>query len=75
MGQVMVASSLMDVGLLVIAFLLLWLALRMLDIVTGFDFRRWIKEGSGDDVHDLALAVYLGARLVGVCILVGLGIS
>lgn len=75
MGQVVLLSTLTDIALLVIAFLLLWLALRFLDVITGFDFRRWINEGSATDAHDIALAVYLGARLVGICLLVGLGIS
>jgi hypothetical protein len=67
------------------ALVLLWLVLRALDRAVGFSFRSWIGRVSGADTEagadgeerasngePMALAVYLGARFVGACILFGL---
>ena len=75
MTQVMFTSTLLDVVMLVIAFLAVWLMLRFLDHVTGFDFRTWLQEGKCSHGHNTAIAIYLAGRLVGVCLLVGLGLS
>ena len=49
------------------AFLLAWVCLRLLDIVGGHPFSRWLSEAT----HE-ARATYYGYRILAICILFGL---
>ncbi len=49
-----------------------WLVLRFLDWLSQFKFREWLHAAAQDDPY---LAVYLGLRFLGACILIGLLLS
>lgn len=68
MGQVIITSSLLTLVMSLIAVFLVWGCLRVLDILTGFDFRKWVQ----GDKNDIAVAIYLGSRFIGACLLVGM---
>jgi len=77
-----VASFVLTVIRAATALGLLWLLLRVADRVVGFSFRDWMTRVSGQgedarargdgDENPMAVAVYLGARFVGACLLFGL---
>jgi len=76
------ASFLLTMLRAVVALVLLWCLLRLVDRAVGFDFGQWLIGTSGsshdEDVektgneNQTAVAMYLGARFVGACILFGL---
>lgn len=68
MGQVIITSSLLTLVMAIVAVFMTWGCLRVLDILTGFDFRSWVQS----DKNDIAVAIYLGARFIGACLLVGM---
>jgi len=69
MNDVILTSAMLKLGMAVVAIFFTWGSLRILDVLLSFDFRRWLNAECNDD---LAVALYLGARFVGACILVGL---
>lgn len=70
MQEVILTSSLLTLVMAMIAGALLWVALRFLDYLVGFNFGDWINRAKR--ANHIAVAVYLGARFVGACLLVGL---
>ena len=76
------ASFVLTVMRAVVALALLWGLLRVFDRSLGFSFNNWLTRvsggnGGGDEKHEegensKAVAMYLGARFVGACILFGL---
>ena len=49
------------------AFVIARLALRNLDKASGFDFKHWIN-----NTDENSKSIYLGSRIIAVCILFGL---
>ena len=76
------ASFVLTVVRAVVALVLLWSLLRVIDRSLGFSFSNWLtrvsgRGGGGDENNEeagnpKAVAMYLGARFVGACILFGL---
>ena len=75
------ASFFLTVVRAVVALVLLWALLRVFDRSLGFSFNNWLTKVSGETGGDdgseegenpKAVAMYLGARFVGACILFGL---
>jgi hypothetical protein len=77
------ASFVLTVLRAVVALALLWGLLRVFDRSLGFSFSNWLTRVSGgngggdeknnnEDENPRAVAMYLGARFVGACILFGL---
>jgi hypothetical protein len=76
------ASFVLTVVRAVVALVLLWALLRVIDRSLGFSFSNWLtrvsgESGGGDEKNEeaenpKAVAMYLGARFVGACILFGL---
>lgn len=69
----MVESTVIITGFLLkllgalIAFVISRIALANLDKAVGFDFKEWIKNAS-----DQAVGIYLGARIIAICLLFAL---
>lgn len=72
MQQAMQSSVIMSLTMTGIGVMLVWCCLRYLDWLAGFDFRRWVTAAREDDPY---FAVYLGLRVLGFCLLVGLLLS
>lgn len=68
--EVLIASMSSNLLSLIIGFMLIWLALRGLDKLSGIDFKKKVGELDGT-----ALSIYLGARIIAFAIFVGLGVS
>lgn len=68
MNTVMLTSGVYQLVMAIIAILMVWLLLRLLDVALGFRFRDWLQENQ----NDTAIGIYLGLRFLGACILVGL---
>ena len=54
-----------------VAFFCAWAVLRLLDLATGFDFKRWVS----DEKNGHAVGVYLGCRILAVCFLFAIAIT
>lgn len=75
-----VASFLLTIVRAVVALGLLWTLLRFFDRAVSFRFGSWLESVSGVDEdgkqvsegNPTAVALYLGARFVGACLLFGL---
>lgn len=73
MNEVMLASGLMTLFYALFALVTAWGVLRILDRLTGVNFREVLNEVI---THDpMASASYFGLRFFGVCVLIGLTIS
>jgi cytochrome c oxidase assembly factor CtaG len=68
--ELLVASISSNLLMLIVGFLVMWGVLRLLDKSLGLDFAKRIG-----GMNDVALAIYLGARIVAFAIFVGMGIS
>ena len=68
MNQVMLTSGIYQLVMAVLAIIIVWFLLRLLDVSLGFRFRTWLQENN----NDTAVGIYLGLRFLGACILVGL---
>ena len=68
MNQVMLTSGIYQLVMAVMAIIIVWFLLRLLDVSLGFRFRTWLQENN----NDTAVGIYLGLRFLGACILVGL---
>ncbi|MBR9780847.1 MAG: hypothetical protein GYB52_20795 [Rhodospirillales bacterium] len=64
------ASSVVQLVLALIAFVIVRWVLKWLDRIIDFDFKGWIS-----NANDNAVSNYLGYRILAVCILVGLIVS
>lgn len=65
-----VVSACIQIVLALIAFLVARWMLKGLDKRTGFDFKRWIS-----NAEDLPVSIYVSARILAVCHLLGLIVS
>tara|TARA_R110000751_G_scaffold52823_1_gene114828 strand:- start:272 stop:487 length:216 start_codon:yes stop_codon:yes gene_type:complete len=70
MTDIILISTLLKLGLSLLAFACAWGGLRLFDIATGFNFKNWIKHA---DHH--SISNYLGFRQLAICILFGLILS
>ena len=70
MTDVILLSFLTKVSGALIAFLMIWGLLRVLDKVTGVNFKDRLEK-----LDDMSFAVYTGARLIAFCLLVGMIMS
>jgi len=68
MNEVMITSGIYQLVMAVMAIIIVWFLLRLLDVSLGFRFRTWLQENN----NDTAVGIYLGLRFLGACILVGL---
>ena len=72
------ASFILTVVRSVVALTMLWVLLRFFDRAVDFSFTQWMsKVGGGGDEGEgegnpTAVAMYLGARFIGACLLFGL---
>ncbi|WP_435102334.1 hypothetical protein [Arhodomonas sp. AD133] len=69
MGEVIVVSTVLDIGLALVALALLWGVFRLLDRAAGRD---WYEVSSTILHEPLAAAVYYGLRFIGAATLMGL---
>lgn len=70
--EIALKSSVFKLLLASVAVVLVRLFLLSLDEAAGFDFKRWLND---TQTEDTARSIYLAARFIGVCLLVGLIIS
>ena len=70
MQEVIITSSLVNIAMALISFLMVWGMLRVLDKLSGMNFRERVGR-----MDDQSFAIYAGLRLLAFCILVGLAIS
>jgi hypothetical protein len=63
MISVIGVGFLFRLGVALAAFFCAWVALRLLDRATGFDFKRWIS----NEKNAHAVGVYLGLRVLAIC--------
>jgi len=68
MNQVMLTSGIYQLVMAVLAIIIVWFLLRLLDVSLGFRFRTWLQENE----NDTSIGIYLGLRFLGACLLVGL---
>lgn len=76
------ASFVLTVVRSMVALSLLWVLLRFFDRAVDFSFSRWLAQVSGgatgeegaskSEGNPTAVAMYLGARFIGACLLFGL---
>jgi len=71
-AEIALKSSMFKLLLASVAVILVRLFLLSLDEAAGFKFKRWLNDTK---TEDNAKAIYLAARFIGVCLLVGLIIS
>ena len=72
MIDVLMTSSAMTLGFALLALLMGWLALRVLDRTGGVNF----KETMGRISYEpKPAAIYFGLRFIGMCLLIGLVLS
>ncbi|RLA83769.1 MAG: hypothetical protein DRG78_03460 [Epsilonproteobacteria bacterium] len=70
MFEVLITSFASKIISALVAFILIWGLLRLLDKFSGVDFRARITE-----INNMEFAVYNGARLIALCLLVGMIMS
>lgn len=75
MENFLAISSLLNVGYALFALLIVLVFLIWLDKRMGFSFKSWIENldsASSTPAERAALAVYLGLRIIAVCLLIGM---
>lgn len=55
----------------VVALAAMFVVLRWFDLLQAFDFKGWMKKAA-DKGDFRAISIYFGARLIGVCLLLGI---
>lgn len=70
MNEVIFTSTLLTLSMSILALVSVYGVLRFLDHLSGFNFRGFINDANKEP--SIAIAIYLGCRFVGACLLVGL---
>jgi hypothetical protein len=72
MNEVILTSSIITIATALVAIIMAWLMLRLLDALGFIDFKTTIVRICSNET---SAAVYFGLRFVGVCILFGMVLS
>jgi len=70
MDEIVITNSLLSVGFALLAVIMSWACLRLLDWMAGIQFRTWLL-----NANSFELAIYFSARIVAVSILMGMVLS